>query len=231
MPPAPIRVVIADEQSLLRESLCALLDTEPGVEVVGQTGRTAELLPLVTRTRPDLVVLDIHMTTADNREALVNRLLHGIPACHVLVLSMLDQPRLVQSLLDLGIHGYLHKSIGYNALIDAVHAQRETRAYRTVTLPLHPRPPHTNRTDPTTGPDLSAREIEVLSHAAAALSNRQIAARLGITEGTVKRHLSNIFDKLDAVSRLDAVNKAAHMRFIHPDHTHTHTPHPLRIAT
>ena len=229
MPPAPIRVVIADEQSLLRESLCALLDTEPGIEVVGQTGDAAQLLPLVARTRPDLVVLDVHMAPADNREALVSRLLHGVPACHVLVLSMLVQPFLVQSLLDLGIHGYLHKSIGYSALIDAVRAQRETAAYQTVTLPLHRGPLHAVGTDPSCGPELSAREVEVLTHAAAALSNRQIAVRLGITEGTVKRHLSNIFEKLDAVSRLDAVNKAASMRFIHP--ADTRGARPLRVAT
>ncbi|MFK0288559.1 LuxR C-terminal-related transcriptional regulator [Streptomyces sp. NPDC090499] len=228
MPPTPIRVVIADEQSLLREALCALLDTEPGVEVVGQTGCTADLLPLVTRTHPDLVVLDIGMTPAGSRESLLNRLLHGVPACHVLVLSMLDQPRLVQSLLDLGIHGYLHKSIGYSTLIDAVRAQRETRSHQTVTLPLRPTL-HTVGTGPSSGPELSAREVEILTHAAAALSNRQIAVRLGIAEGTVKRHLSNIFTKLDAVSRLDAVNKAASLRFIHPGDIRS--TRRLRVAT
>ncbi|GGN45125.1 response regulator transcription factor [Streptomyces fuscichromogenes] len=228
MPPTPIRVVIADEQSLLRESLCALLDTEPGVEIVGQTGHADELLPLVARTRPDLVVLDVRMAPAGSRESLVSRLLHGVPACHVLVLSMLDQPRLVQSLLDLGIHGYLHKSIGYGALIDAVRAQRETRSHQTVTLPLHRGALHAVGTGASCASELSAREVEILTHAAAALSNRQIAVRLGIAEGTVKRHLSNIFAKLDAVSRLDAVNKAASMRFIHP--ADTRGAHRLRVA-
>ncbi|MET9075221.1 response regulator transcription factor [Streptomyces sp. NPDC004232] len=216
MPHASLRIVIADEQRLLRESLCALLDTEPGIEVVGQTGHVAELFTLVARTRPDLVVLDVQMAPADDREALANRLLHGMPACRVLVLSMLEQPRLVQSLLDLGIHGYLHKSIGYGALVDAVRAQRGARLYQTVTLPLHQSPLRAAGTGPAYGADLSAREVEVLTHAAAALSNRQIAVQLGIAEGTVKRHLSNIFEKLDAVSRLDAVNKAASMRLIHP---------------
>ncbi|MFJ9566103.1 LuxR C-terminal-related transcriptional regulator [Streptomyces fuscichromogenes] len=227
MSPTPIRVVIADEQSLLRESLCALLDTEPGIEIAGQTGRADELLPLVARTRPDLVVLDVRMAPAGSRESLVSRLLHGVPACHVLVLSMLDQPRLVQSLLDLGIHGYLHKSIGYGVLVDAVRAQRETRSYQTVTLPLHRGALHAVGTG-ASGSELSAREVEILTHAAAALSNRQIAVRLGIAEGTVKRHLSNIFAKLDAVSRLDAVNKAASMRFIHPGDTRG--AHRLRVA-
>ncbi|WP_326618775.1 response regulator transcription factor [Streptomyces decoyicus] len=226
---ASLRVVIADEQRLLRESLCALLDTEPGIEVVGQTGQVAELFTLVARTRPDLVVLDVQMAPADAREALTNRLLHGIPACRVLVLSMLEQPRLVQSLLDLGIHGYLHKSIGYGTVVDAVRAQRGTRSYQTVTLPLHQGPLRGAVSGPTHGSELSAREVEVLTLAAAALSNRQIALQLGIAEGTVKRHLSNIFEKLDAVSRLDAVNKAASMRLIHPGDTGD--VRRLRVAT
>ncbi|GAA3153206.1 response regulator transcription factor [Streptomyces rectiviolaceus] len=226
---ASVRVVIADEQRLLRESLCALLDTEPGIEVVGQTGHVADLLTLVARTRPDLVVLDVQMVPADDREAIATRLLHGIPACRVLVLSMLEQPRLVQSLLDLGIHGYLHKSVGYGSVVDAVRAQRGARSYQTVTLPLHRRSLRAAGSGPVTASELSARELEVLTHAAAALSNRQIAVQLGIAEGTVKRHLSNIFEKLDAVSRLDAVNKASSMRLIHPGDTRA--THGLRVAT
>jgi two-component system, NarL family, nitrate/nitrite response regulator NarL len=230
MPNALIRVVIADEQSLLRESLCALLDAEPGIEVVGQTGHAAELVSLVARARPDLVLFDVHMALSGDREAIVNRLLHGIPPCHVLVLSMLDQPHLVQSLLDLGVHGYLHKSVSYGTLIDAVRAQRGTRSHQTVTLPLRRGALRVVGTGASQGPsDLSAREVEVLTHAAAALSNRQIAVQLGIAEGTVKRHLSNIFEKLDAVSRLDAVNKAASMRLIHPGDARA--PRRLRVAT
>ncbi|MGW7594533.1 response regulator transcription factor, partial [Streptomyces rubiginosohelvolus] len=194
MPHASIRVVIADEQRLLRESLCALLNTEPGVEVTGQAGHGAELLAVVARTRPDLVVVDVQMVPADDREALVNRLLHGVPACRVLVLSMLEQPRLVQGLLDLGVHGYLHKSVGYGTLVDAVRVQRSAHSYQTVTLPLHRASLRSAGGGSALGPELSARELEVLTHAAAALSNRQIAVQLGIAEGTVKRHLSNIFD-------------------------------------
>ncbi|MER7224821.1 LuxR C-terminal-related transcriptional regulator [Streptomyces rubradiris] len=221
--------MIADEQRLLRESLCALLDTDPGIDIVGQASQGAELLTVIARTRPDLVVVDVQMVPADDREALVSRLLHGVPACRVLVLSMLEQPRLVQGLLDLGIHGYLHKSVGYGTLADAVRGQRSALSYQTVTLPLRRTPPRATRGGPALGPELSARELEVLTHAAAALSNRQIAVQLGIAEGTVKRHLSNIFDKLNAVSRLDAVNKAASMRLIHP--ADAGTVRRLRVAT
>ncbi|APY84431.1 DNA-binding response regulator [Streptomyces alfalfae] len=226
---ASVRVVVADEQRLLRESLCALLDTEPGIEIAGQTGHLADLFTLVARTRPDLVVIDVQMVPADAREATAARLLHGVPCCRVLVLSLLEQPRLVQSLLDVGVHGYLHKSVGYGTVADAVRAQHGTRSHQTVTLPLHRLPPRLAGSGPVSGSELSARELEVLTHAAAALSNRQIAARLGIAEGTVKRHLSNIFEKLDAVSRLDAVNKASSMRLIHPGDTRG--THRLRVAT
>ncbi|WP_369211078.1 response regulator transcription factor [Streptomyces flavofungini] len=226
---APVHVVVADEQRLLRESLCALLDTEPGIEIVGQTGDLADLFTLVTRVRPDLVMIDVQMVPADDRVAIATRLLHGVPRCRVLVLSELEQPRLVQSLLDLGVHGYLHKGVGYGTVADAVRAQHGARSHQTVTLPLHRPAPHLAGSGPVTGTELSARELEVLTHAAAALSNRQIAARLGIAEGTVKRHLSNIFEKLDAVSRLDAVNKASSMRLIHPGNAQG-APR-LRVAT
>ncbi|MDH2388146.1 response regulator transcription factor [Streptomyces sp. HNM0663] len=202
-----VRVLIADENSLLREALCLLLDSQPDIEIVAQTGEVAELAGLVAGTRPDLVLFDVHMAPAADREAIVNRLLHGVPATRVLIMSMLDHPGLVRSLLDLGVQGYLHKSVGYAALVAAVRAHRGP--YQTVAVPMRQA-----RSRASSGPALSDREAEVLTLVAVALSNRQIALRLGISEGTVKRHLSNVFAKLDAVSRLDAVNKAMSLRLI-----------------
>ncbi|MFJ8040270.1 LuxR C-terminal-related transcriptional regulator [Kitasatospora sp. NPDC096147] len=224
MPGGEVRVLIADENSLLRDTLGILLDAQPDISVVAQTGELAALPGLVAATRPDLVLFDIHMAPAGEREAIVNRLLHGVPATRVLIVSMLDHPGLVRALLDLGVQGYLHKSVGYGALVAAVRAQHGP--YQTVAVPM-PR----SRPVAADGPSLSGREAELLTLVALALSNRQIALRLGISEGTVKRHLSNIFAKLEAVSRLDAVNKAASLRLIDPAPAPARTrPAPRHLA-
>jgi DNA-binding NarL/FixJ family response regulator len=119
---------------------------------------------------------------------------------------MHEGPELVHSLLAAGIHGYLLKSIHWQELAVAIRATRSDSSR--VILGVSPESlVHAGREPVSDG--LSAREREVLDLVAQALSNSQIASRLGLTEATVKRHLRNIFSKLGAVSRLDAVNKAA----------------------
>jgi DNA-binding NarL/FixJ family response regulator len=119
----------------------------------------------------------------------------------VLVLSVNADPSFGKRMLALGAHGYLHKAISRQDLVLAIHQIAMSR--RTMTLPDSPGAPP----DAPWG-SLTDREREVMALVAGALSNRQIAIRLQITEGTVKRHLRNIFGKLGAVSRIDAVNKA-----------------------
>ncbi|MEU0203854.1 MULTISPECIES: response regulator transcription factor [unclassified Streptomyces] len=201
-----VRILVADDHALLREALCGLLRSEPGFEVVAQAGSGTETVRLAAQHRPDVVVLDIEMPENDPATT-VRRLLGQDPSLRVIVLSMYDDQPLVRELLSEGISGYLHKSTGRETLVSAIR-ERDTSARRRVTLSVSvesfdQQPPRT------VGPgDLSARELQVLACVADALSNRQIAGRLGIAESTVKRHIQNIFAKLDAVSRIDAVNKA-----------------------
>ena len=134
----------------------------------------------------------------------MNQIRERSPSSRVIILSMYEGPQLVQALLAVGIRGYLLKSIHWQELVAAIRAvradsdrivlgvSRESLGY------IRPGP------SPAT---LSGRELEVLDLVAQALSNGQIASRLQLTEATVKRHLRNIFVKLGAVSRLDAVNK------------------------
>jgi DNA-binding NarL/FixJ family response regulator len=126
---------------------------------------------------------------------------------------MHDNPALVQRLVGLGIGGYLHKSVTRATLISAIRAAREeaTSVITAVSRQSVSAPP-AKEMDVSL---LSSRELQVLGYVSSAMSNRQIASRLGITEGTVKRHMQNIFRKLNAVSRLDAVNKARSVTIMH----------------
>ena len=208
-----VRILVADDHILLRGALCGLLDAEPGFEVVAQAGTGTEAIRMAGQYRPDVVLLDIEMPENDP-SVTVQRILRQDPGTRIIVLSMSDGRYLVNELLSLGVSGYLHKSVNRETLVSAIR-QRQDNGRRTITVAVAPESlrglgPGESADEQT----LSDREIEVLTCTAQALSNRQIAARLGITEGTVKRHLRNIFTKLDAVSRIDAVNKAVERSLI-----------------
>ncbi len=208
-----VRILVADDHTLLREALCDLLRTEPGFEIVAQAGTGTDAIRMARQHRPDVILLDIEMPENDPPNT-VQRLLEQDPAVRIIVLSMDDGQHLVQELLSYGVRGYLHKSVSRETLVSAIRQREDSSGRRTVTVSVCP----DSLRGPTSGLDdqgsLSSREVEVLTCAAQAMSNRQIAGRLGITEGTVKRHLRNIFGKLDAVSRIDAVNKAVERSLI-----------------
>ncbi|KOX12433.1 response regulator transcription factor [Nocardiopsis sp. NRRL B-16309] len=210
-----IRIVLADDHTLLREALREILLAEPDFTIVGEVGDGEAAVECVGRLRPDVVLLDVDMPHNPPVET-VRRLLETSPRTSVIVLTMYDEPQLVKEMLQVGVSGYLHKGIGRRDLVAAIH--RATREPRQVTMSVS-RETIVSVGSNHSGP-LSPREQEVLSLVAGALSNRQIATRLSITEGTVKRHLRNIFDKLGAESRMDAVNKvrAAGARLPHHKH-------------
>lgn len=202
-----IRIIAVDDHTLLREALCEILRAEDDFEVVAQAGSADGLVELVEEHRPNVVLLDVEMP-GHVPESTIRALSERFPEIRVLVLSMHDDISLVQDMLLTGARGYLHKSIPREHLLSAIRSV--SRDEEGVALVLSA----TGLTGAAgghaaAGPSvLSAREIEILSHVAKAMSNRQVASRLGITEGTVKRHLRNIYGKLGAVSRIDAVNRA-----------------------
>ncbi|MET7702487.1 MULTISPECIES: response regulator transcription factor [unclassified Streptomyces] len=208
------RILVADDHTLLREALCDLLGAEPDFEIVAQAGDADSAVRQAAQLRPDIALLDVQMPHNDDPAATVRRLLQRQPNLRIIILSMDDHPLLVRQLLGLGVRGYLHKSVSRQTLVAAIR-ERADSGRRVVTVSMPQTPQHTGA-QPAPGRRLSEREVEVLTLVAAALSNRQIGARLGITEGTVKRHLRKIFDKLDAVSRIDAVNKAVTLALIRP---------------
>ena len=195
-----INILIADDHTVLRQSLQEFLESQDGLAVVGQAGDGDEALELATRHRPDVLLMDIDMP-GTAAPVVVYRLSRVCPESAVVVLSMHDAPEYTGEMLKLGVRGFLHKSISMRQLVSTIRDAAEPRTPVTLSV-------RQNRSAEDAESVLSRREREVLALAARALSNRQIAARLGITEATVKRHLRNAYSKLGANSRLDAVNKA-----------------------
>jgi len=202
-----IRILVADDHTLLREALCDVLRTEPDFEIVADVGDADTVVRVATEVRPDVILLDVEMPGTPTLGT-VARLRRTVPEARVIVLSMHDDPELMQDMLRSGARAYLHKSVSRVELVTAIRSVASPgRLVLTITPAAGSGP---------TGPLLSKREREVVALVAEARSNRQIAAQLAINEGTVKRHLRNIFGKLGAVSRLDAVNKALQAAEIRP---------------
>ena len=202
--PKPITIGIVDDHALVREGVREILEAQDDMVVVGEAGDSAGAVALAAERRPDVILLDVevpgeHVTTT------VRRIRALSPRSEVIILSMYDGPRLLRGLLAAGVRGYLLKSVHRQELVTAIRGARSDSGR--VMLAVS-RESLAQAQLPASDP-LSAREREVLELTAQALSNAQIAARLELTEATVKRHLRNIFVKLGAVSRIDAVNKAA----------------------
>lgn len=206
-----VRMLIADDHTLLRDALSELLNDEANLEVVAAAGTAAETIALAARHRPDVVLLDVEMPGNDDPTATVRTLLRIASGVRILVLTMHDDPTLVQSLLASGVSGFLHKTVSHLALTAAVRSACSPGSPTTVSLAADRLLPPA----PEAGP-LSPREEEVIALAAQGLTNYQIARRLDIVEGTVKRHMRSIFDKLDARSRVEASNNAVARGLIPP---------------
>jgi len=199
-----ITILIVDDHALVRQGVRRLLETQQDVRVVGEAGQADAAVALAAATEPDIVLLDVEIPGGEVTET-VRRIGENSPRSRIIILSMHEGPDLVQATLAAGIRAYLLKSVHWQELvvaIRAVHADGDR-----VILGVSQESLQAARPRPEPG-ELSDREREVLGLVGQALSNNQIASRLGLTEATVKRHLRNIFTKLGAVSRLDAVNKA-----------------------
>ena len=205
-----ISVVLVDDHTLFREGLTELLATDTTCHVVAQGCDGADALALVMEHHPDVVLVDVEMPGPGAR-ATVSKLRQEHPDTRVIMLTMHDKPELAWELLDLGAAAYLVKTIARQELIAAVRSVVASPGNVLMSVSRHT---ITQLDKPPPTVVLSARELEVLKLAALAMSNAQIGRRLVIAEGTVKRHLTNIYAKLGAVSRVDAIRKATAARLI-----------------
>jgi DNA-binding NarL/FixJ family response regulator len=205
----PIRILIVDDQSLFREGLRTLLTVQQEFEVVGEAGNGEEALKLVPELRPDIVLMDLRMPVMDGVAA-TQKLHEERPDIKVIVLTTFDDDENVFEGLRAGAVGYLLKDVPSSKLFEAVHATARGEYFLLPSITAKivselkrvslPNPVSQEIIEP-----LSSRELEILRVVSEGLSNKEIAERLVIAEGTVKNHLSSILAKLSARDRMQAV--------------------------
>ncbi|HEY3906366.1 MAG TPA: response regulator transcription factor [Streptosporangiaceae bacterium] len=213
----PMRVLIADDQRVVREGLALVLGLLPDVDVVGAACDGAEAVALAAELLPDIVLMDLRMPRCDGVEA--TRLLRErVPQTKVIALTTYADDRSVLTALRAGARGYLTKDAGgaeiraalrqvldNHAVIDPAVQHHLVDALATASLAPDQGPGRPGSPLPA---GLTAREAQVLSLIAAGLSNTQIAGRLVITEGTVKSHVNHLLAKIGARDRAQAVTFA-----------------------
>lgn len=195
-----LRVVLVDDHAVVRRGLADLLGSAPGIDVVGTAADGAEAVEVVRRTAPAVVVMDLQMPGVDGVAA--TRLISAeLPDVQVLVLTSFSDSERILAALDAGAVGYLLKDAEPDELTRAVRAAAQGDA------PLDPRAGRallSDRTATSPADALSEREREVLSMVAEGLPNKLIARRLGISEKTVKAHLTSVFRRIDVTDRTQA---------------------------
>ncbi|MFC9692343.1 response regulator [Kribbella sp. NPDC056951] len=200
-----IRVLVADDQQVVREGLVALLELIDGIEVTGAAANGAEAVDLVARGNVDVVLMDLRMPVLDGVDATA-RITADFPDVAVLVLTTYADDASIATALRAGARGYLTKDAGrveIGAALRSTAAGQSTfdpEVTRKLVAGLAPEPPTTD--------GLTARETEVLRLIARGLSNSEIAQQLFISEATVKTHINNTFAKIGARHRAEAVRYA-----------------------
>jgi DNA-binding NarL/FixJ family response regulator len=204
------RVIVVDDQEIVRAGFAALLDTQPDIDVVGTASDGEDAVRLCREQRPDVVLMDIRMPTMDGIEATRQLNDYGEAAPKVIVLTTFDLDEYVYDALGAGASGFLLKDVAAEALFDAVRvvaagdallAPAVTRRLVTEFARLRPTLPHR----PDALEELTPRELEVLRLVAEGLSNHEIAERLVVTDETVKTHVSRVLLKLGLRDRTQAV--------------------------
>jgi DNA-binding NarL/FixJ family response regulator len=196
----PIKLLIVDDHPVVRDGLSSMFARDPEFIVVGEAGDGAEAVRLAAQLIPDVILMDLRMAGMDGVTAIKELTRRGLPA-RVLVLTTYDTDSHVLPAIEAGATGYLLKDAPRDELLRAVRAA--ARGEATLSPSVAARLMSRVRT-PSTGP-LSRRELEVLQLVATGNTNREAAARLFITEATVKTHLLNIYSKLAVGDRAAAV--------------------------
>lgn len=212
---AAVRVAIADDHPIFRDGLRHLLETEPGFEVVAEAADGVEAIQLTEQVRPDVLLLDVAMPRMGGVEALTT--LHST-ATRIILLTAAIEPNDLLRAIQLGVRGVVLKESVTRQLIDGIHrvmdgkyvigggvADDLAHAVRQVETPASRKY------------GLTSRELELVAAIVAGASNRDIAEQLGISLQTVKHHLTNIFDKTGASSRLELALLALKQGLVDPD--------------
>jgi DNA-binding NarL/FixJ family response regulator len=202
----PVRAILIDDHIMFREGLVSTLASRgAGIEVVGHSSTGEEAFTLLREESPDVVITQIDVDLHRAKEV-IRRIREASPHSRIVVLTIFDNLRYVQALSKLGIDAYIHKISSTRELVATIEAlMREPIGENTVVS--MPRGSLEQMGDGPMG-KLSERETEILVHVARGRSNHQIATEMHLAEGTVKRHLANIYEKVGVRSRSEATRVA-----------------------
>ena len=212
-----IRVLIVDDQTLVRQGVRSLLALAEGIEVVGEAGDGRQAVELIPQIRPDVVLMDMRMPVMSGLEALQS-LARSNNLPPTIILTTFDDDQLVLAGLKAGAKGYLLKDVSLEQLVSAIQTVSEggSLVQPAVTQRLLSGLEHMrndfvslDRPDP-----LTERETEILRLMAGGFYNKEIANSLGVAEGTIKNHVSNILSKLGVRDRTRAVLKAFELQLV-----------------
>jgi DNA-binding NarL/FixJ family response regulator len=196
-----LKVVVADDHRLILDGIKNALEEDGAFEIVGEATSGERVLPVVTRTNPDLVVLDLRMPGMDGL-ACLEQIKKRFPKTKVVILSASTDERVIESVLSRGASAYIVKSVNPVDLPAALRQAVEGTVFTAIGLP-DPGAPTAGR-----AAGLTDREVAILSALARGLSNSQIGKELWIAEQTVKFHLTNIYRKLGVANRTEAARLA-----------------------
>ena len=211
------RVLLVDDQTLVRTGFRLILGSEPDIEVVGDAADGQEGIELGRRLRPDVVLMDIRMPKVDGIEA-TRRLTSASPSTKVVILTTYDLDEYVFDALRAGASGFILKDAPADQLVNAVRVAAGGDALLAPSVTRRLVEEFARRKPRADVPlaDLTARELEVLKLMAKALSNAEIAERLVVSEGTVKTHVARVLDKLGCRDRVQAVVAAYESGLVQP---------------
>jgi two-component system, NarL family, response regulator len=192
----PIRIVIADDHHLVRQGFKAMLNRLASMEVVAEASTAQEAIEQYTRHQPDILLLDLRFPDQNGTVA-IRAIRKQFVSARIIVLTTLDYEEDIYRSLQAGAKAYLLKDVTLEELVDCIEKVHEGQTYV-------PSPIAAKLAERTATPELSVRELDVLVRIAAGRSNKEIAADLNITEGTVKTHVNHILSKLGVQDRTQA---------------------------
>jgi DNA-binding NarL/FixJ family response regulator len=209
----PIRVLIADDHTIFREGLAALLQAAPNIHVVGEASTGGEAVEQATALSPDVILMDVMMPDLNGIDA-TRQIMEADASIRIVMLTMLEEDESLLAAMRAGARGYVLKGADKADLLEAIEAAAEGKAVfgplmaDRLTAFFQESDPLTGRQGPVPFPELTDREREVLDLIARGENNQAIADHLHISGKTVSNHISNIFNKLEVVDRAGAIIKA-----------------------